>query len=66
MGIQEVEEACMNQLHEEGFEQMRYCKFELLGSHEDVFRFVLQSHHEWCLENPTFGVSDRFVQDLIQ
>jgi hypothetical protein len=66
MGMQEIEEICLRQFDLEGFEQMRYNKFGLLSCNEEVFKFVVHRHNERRWEDPVFGQTEKFIQDLIQ
>jgi hypothetical protein len=66
MAMPQVEDECMRHLQLEGYEQMRYAKYELLSCSEGTFKFVVHSHNEQRWEDPCFGQSDRFVQDLVQ
>jgi hypothetical protein len=45
---------------------MRYNKFGLLSCSEEVFKFVVHRHNEKRWEDPAFGQTEKFIQDLIQ
>lgn len=44
---QDIFEACLNELEKENFEQLKYGRFELLKSSQELFKLIIKTHNRF-------------------
>ena len=65
LGIGIIEETCYHQFEEEGYEQLRYLKYQLLDCPEEVFIDILRRHHHLKAVNEGFGLKEEAIEEII-